>query len=1507
MKDGRKDAFRQQTKQSFYTQPASFGPSKVDLLLQKAITYHQDGQLSQAEALYRQILHISPQHSAALHFLGLIAFQVGQSEAALDLFDRAIQANPEYAEAYCSRGNALYQLMRYATAVDSYDKAIRLNPTQAEAHHNRGAALHAMQQHEDALQSYNEAIRLNPDYVEAYCSRGNALQKLKQFQAAVDSYDKAIRLNPKYAVAYNNRGNALLDLLLYEAAVESYDKAILLKPDYADALNNREIARRSLKLYRAAVESYEKAVLMSPDYEFKKGTVAFESAMKRVARIAKITDKERIKKELDALPPAIQMHPAVCSLRNANFAKTESSGRDLVFYCAEAGEIWCPQTAGTEGIGGSEEAVLWLSRLLHQRGWNVTVYASCGLQETDYDGVAWKPYWMWNFRDRQDITVLWRHPELAMYKINSGAVIVDLHDVIPEEDFTRDRLQRIDRIFVKSRFHRSLYPAIPDEKFVIIPSGIDAKLFARTSERDPLLLINTSSADRSLEAFLDCFEEIKKQVPNARAQWAYGWGVWEIFHAASVLKLEWKTRMQERMRDLGVEERGRISHDEIAQLYRKANVFAYPSEYAEIDCISLTKAMAAGAIPVTTDFAAMGEKSQHGGVFLHSTKTKDDWIQPDQFHFEIADPEQKKEFVREAVKLLLNPLSEVERESMREWARFTFDWNKIAGSWDAALTSRMEERARAPEPIDRSTQDNSQNAELEFNRGNALYVAGQYKAAIESYDKVILLNPNYAEAFCNRGSVLFQLQQYQGALESYDKAILLKPDFVEAHNNRGNTLHALQQYQAALESFDKAILLKPGFVEAHNNRGNTLHALQQYQAALESCDKAVLLKPDFAEAHNNRGNALYALQQYQAALESYGKAVLLKPDFAEAHNNRGNAFQALEQYQAALESYDKTILLKPEFAQAHNNRGSVLHALQQYQAALESYDKAILLNPDCVEAYNNRGNTLHALQQYQAALESCNKAIYLNAELGEGYNNLGITLYSLQQYEAALASYDKAIRLKPEFADAYFNRATTLQVLEKYQEALDCYDKVILLRPGYPYAHGSRTYMRRFLCDWKDSENECRQLEAAIDRGEKAAIPFTVLAVSGSPELQRKAAEIYVRDKAPSSSFAAAISRRPKRDRIRIGYFSADFYNHATSYLMAELFERHDRTKFEIMGFSFGPDTADEMSKRVSAAMDRFLDVRFMTDREVAQLSRNLEVDIAVDLKGFTRDARTGIFAERAAPIQVNYLGYPGTMGAGYIDYLIADHALIPEVSQRHYSEKIVYLPDSYQVNDSQRPISAKPCTRAGEGLPETAFVFCCFNHSYKISPAVFYIWMRILDRVEGSVLWFLENNPSAVVNLRKEAARRGISPERLVFAKRLPLAEHLARQKLADLFLDTSPYNAHTTASDALWGGLPVLTCVGETFASRVGASLLRAMDLPELVTESEAEFEQLAVELAHDAQRCQTLRMRLQQNRMTAPLFDTQSFTRHLEAAYCAMIERYQAGLPPEHIQIARLPHCP
>jgi predicted O-linked N-acetylglucosamine transferase (SPINDLY family) len=391
-----------------------------------------------------------------------------------------------------------------------------------------------------------------------------------------------------------------------------------------------------------------------------------------------------------------------------------------------------------------------------------------------------------------------------------------------------------------------------------------------------------------------------------------------------------------------------------------------------------------------------------------------------------------------------------------------------------------------------------------------------------------------------------------------------------------------------------------------------------------------------------------------------------------------------------------------------------------------------------------------------------------------------------------------------------------------------------------------------------------------------------------------------VRNRCPRNGSLPALDHQEGTGKIRIGYFSADFQEHATSYLIAELFEMHDRSKFRVIAFSFGPPSQGAMRKRLADAVDEFIDVSEKTDSEAALLSRNLKIDIAVDLKGFTQNSRAGIFALGAAPLQVNYLGYPGTMGAEYIDYLIADRTLVPEESRRYYSEKIVYLPDSYQVNDGKRTIANKEFTRAELGLPMRGFVFCCFNNNFKIMPRTFDVWMRILSRVEGSVLWLFAGNPAAMENLRREAILRKIGSERLVFAERMDLPEHLARHRAADLFLDTWPCNAHTTASDALWAGLPVLTHTGEAFASRVAASLLTAIRLPELIASTPEDYEELAVQLATNAERLALIRKKLANNRLTAPLFDTRLYTRHLEAAYIQMHDRYRANLPAEHIVV-------
>ena len=648
------------------------------------------------------------------------------------------------------------------------------------------------------------------------------------------------------------------------------------------------------------------------------------------------------------------------------------------------------------------------------------------------------------------------------------------------------------------------------------------------------------------------------------------------------------------------------------------------------------------------------------------------------------------------------------------------------------------------------------------------------------------------------------------------------------------------------------------------------------------------------------GLALHHRGQLTQAQEIYQQVLTLQPRHSEALHLLGVIAAHARNNVQALDLIGRSIEINPNNAIALANLGKVLKALGQHEAAIESYDKAGALKPDYAHVFFDRGMALYELKQYQAAIDSYDKAIAIRPDIAETYINRGLALAEWKHPEAAIASYDKAIALNPNIAEAYFNRGLALKELKLYLAAIDSFERAFAIRPGYDFLYGERLSTKIAICDWHDAEDEIAELISRIQRNEKATPPFAVLALSPSLPLQRKAAEIWVNEKSPANPKLGLIPKRPKRQKIRLGYFSADFHNHATAYLMAELFECHDKDQFELFAFSFGPDVTDEMRHRLVAAFDRFMDVRDQPDQEVAALSRSLEIDIAIDLKGFTRDGRIGIFSYRAAPVQVNYLGYPGTLGAPYMDYLIADRNLIPEASQQHYCEKIAYLPNSYQVNDTRRTIADKVFSREELGLPESGFVFCCFNNNFKITPDTFDGWMRILNRVHGSVLWLFEDNPSAADNLRKEAQRRGMNPQRLVFAKRMPLPEHLARHRAADLFIDTLPCNAHTTASDALWSGLPVLTCTGEAFASRVAASLLTAIDLPELITSTQEDYEALAVELATDPERLTAIRQKLERNRLTTPLFDTRLFSRNIEQAYTQMFERYQADLPPEHFYV-------
>lgn len=598
---------------------------------------------------------------------------------------------------------------------------------------------------------------------------------------------------------------------------------------------------------------------------------------------------------------------------------------------------------------------------------------------------------------------------------------------------------------------------------------------------------------------------------------------------------------------------------------------------------------------------------------------------------------------------------------------------------------------------------------------------------------------------------------------------------------------------------------------------------------------------------------------------------------------------------------DKACSLPRPSAEAWYYLG-VSHLKQgQAEPAIRAFDKSIALAGPYFEALHERGTACSLLGRNAAALESYTKALRFKADSFDLVFNLGKVYDKIKDFRNALAFYDRALKLDPRVADAWAHRGAVFYDLGRYAEAIDDWERALSISPQIDFLPGFLFHARLRVCDWRNWESERADLLARVERGENACGPFEMLATSSEEEVQARSARMWVAASLAGAPLEAEF-RRGERARIRIAYFSADFGRHAVSYLTAELFELHDRDQFEIFAFALkkaAPD--DETRARLVRAFDHFIEVDEMTNAEIVGRARSLDIDIAVDLGGHTTGSRTAVFRDRVAPVQVNYLGYPGTMGADFIDYIVADETTIPGPSRRHYAERVVCMPECFQPSDTTRLAPEAPVPRSSYGLPDEGFVFCCFNNTYKINPDVFAGWMRILGRVEGSCLWLLANGERVQVNLRREAERAGVAPERLVFAGRVPLQEYLGRYRHAGLFLDTLPFNAGTTASDALFAGLPVLTRTGDAFAGRMASSLLKALDLPELVAGTQDEYEATAARLAQDPDELARIRARLVSNRGAGPLFDMPRYTRHLETAYREMHRRWLAGLPPDHIHLS------
>ena len=640
----------------------------------------------------------------------------------------------------------------------------------------------------------------------------------------------------------------------------------------------------------------------------------------------------------------------------------------------------------------------------------------------------------------------------------------------------------------------------------------------------------------------------------------------------------------------------------------------------------------------------------------------------------------------------------------------------------------------------------------------------------------------------------------------------------------------------------------------------------------------------------------------EAAIETYARCLALNPSLPEIHNNLGTAFDRAGRLAEAVACFERALALDPAYVRPLINLGRVLRLQGKPAVAVARLERALALSPENPLALTNLGFALVDLGRFPEAMDAFRHALAIEPLLAEAHHGVGRVLFEQGEALGARDSLRRAVELKPDFLDAYALLAASFIALKMFPAALAVAEQLLARRPEDFDALAIRLNCALRMCDWEKVGPTLTRIRS-LPEGTTKIHPFQLIGVSDDPTEHLAAARS--RAAAAASGMIELPPRLARRhDRIRVAYVSSDFCEHATSMLMAELLELHDRSAFEIYGVSLGPDDGSALRGRVLGAFDSWLEAEKRSDAEIATWMREREIDIAVDLKGYTGFSRTGIFACRPAPVQVSYLGYPGTMAAPFIDYLIADRHVIPEETRELYTEKIVCLPDSYQVNDRRRRIADRTPTRAEVGLPAAGFVFCCFNNNWKISPPVFDVWMRLLSSLPGSVLWLLQDNLLAAENLRRAAAERGVQPERLVFAPRTELAIHLARHRLADLFLDTLPCNAHTTASDALWTGLPVLTCTGRTFPARVAASLLSAVGLSELITSSLEEYEALAAELARAPRRLEALRATLTSNREALPLFDTPRFCRHLEAAYRRIWLFHQQGKAPEAFEVERLP---
>jgi predicted O-linked N-acetylglucosamine transferase (SPINDLY family) len=1347
----------------------------------------------------------------------------------------------EEAKALRKKGNELLQLGRPQAALECFEQALSCNPSDTSTLNDRGNALQDLQRYAEAIESYDEALRIKRELPATLTNRGGALRKLRRFDAALRDLDAALAIRPAFAEALNSRGNVLRDLGRLEEALASFDAALALKPEFVMAHCNRGNTLLDLRQPRAAFACFDGILQHLPD--------DVEALFGRASALLQLQE---------SLEVAI-----------ADFARAADGGIDR----AETLVGRAAALAALQRHGEAAECLADLLVIAPEREYAQGSLAYSWLQTCNWSGL-------------QVLAAKIVHDLSEGKKTAYPSALLPLTDLpdlqlmcasaLVKDTYRQDSILGPCAGRSAAGGRRRLRVAYVSADFREHPVSHLLVGVLEHHDRSDFEVIGVSlrtggggEFEGRVRGAFDRFIEVAERGDREVAQ--------------SLRELEV---------DIAVDLMG------LTQGFR-LGIFAYRCAPVQVSYLGYAGTTGASYIDYLLADAVVIPPGEETGYRERIVRLPHCYL-PNDDRREIASaptrsqaglPEQGLVFCAFTNAYKINPpVFGVWMRLLREIPGSVLWLRAMGAESKGNLQREAGNRGVDPQRLIFAPHVSSMAEHLGRQTLADLYLDTlPYNAHSTTCDALWAGVPVLT---CTGRS--FASRVAASALTAVGLPELIT--------------HNLQDYEhKALElAHNPEQLRKLRAKLAQQRAGAPLFDTAGYCRSLEDayrsmCSRTVTFDSNSPEAYYKQGNAYMEQNDPGRALECYERQLALDPAHAPGWSNRGTALQALNRFVQALESYDRALALRADIPQIHNSRGLTLRALQRDVEAMAAFEHAIALRPAFVDALINRGNALRDAGRPEAALEGYQRVLQIDPDCSEALCNRGNVLLDLRRPAEALESYDQALQHKPQSAVILASRTTALEALSLHEEAARGLERLLQISPGYEYALGRLLQARLHECSWDLYSQHVAQAAAELAAGRRAVHPFSALAATDSAELQLRAAELHSPAVRPEGNWPASRAGRPHR-KLRLAYVSADFREHAASYLLAGVFEQHDRNSFETTAVSLVPPDDSAIGRRVRRAFDRFVDVTQRTDAELVALLRALEIDVAIDLMGHTHMARPQVFAHRVAPVQVNYLGYPGTFGGRCMDYIIADDFLIPPESARHYSEQVVYLPECFQANDDRAIVGPQP-TRSQAGLPQEGLVFCTFNSSFKLNPPVFEVWMRLLREVPDSTLWLLADKSATRANLLREAAARGVDGRRLVFAEKLPYAQHLGRLGLADLFLDTLPYNAGATASDALRMGVPVLTCAGEALAARMAGSLLRAVGLPELITRSLEEYERKALELASTPGLLDALRTRLAGNLQWTPLFETARICRHLEAAYREMHERALRGAAPASFSVARL----